>query len=783
MSQQSNWERIEAIFAEALEVPRQGRTTFVAERCGGDQELADGVLRLLQSRDEMGDFLKAPVLDFTGQMFGAYRAGAEIGRGGMSIVYEGERVDGGFAKRVAIKVILVSTERELAQSETQILAGLEHPNIARMLDAGQTDLGFRYLVMELVEGKPCTEAVAGWSESRKLSLFLQICGAVTYAHRSLVVHRDLKPSNILVDGDGSVKLLDFGIAKILAADVGTEQTRGISAFTADYASPEQILGQSVTTGADVYSLGVLLCALVGGKVPRVMDNLELDQLIQKAREEEVGEVPLAGDLAVVARKALRRDPNERYESVGALAGDIERYLEGMPITARPPAWGYLAKKFILRNRVAVAGVSLAVVGLLSATGFAMWQARLAAQRFEQVRTLSRSVMFELHDAVNPLKGSLAARKLIVDRSLVYLDALAKDAEAREDVQLDVVKGYLRLSDIQGKDLGGASLGQSQEAMRLADQAVVVSKRVLKKNPQSKKGRELLVDALDYAGTARRIRGDFKESAAIAQESIDEATKLGDTAENKERLAMALKNLGYAKFENKKLDEGLKLIHQSLSIRRALYQSDPKNPRFVQRLSEGEGWLASTLWRAQRQDEAAVHARESYRIAKEWYSIEPRGRANLATEANMLGQVELRAKNYERAAELVGETVKLREEMSQEDPKNIQVALRVASSLDRLSFVYGMWGKYPEAIAIGERGLAKARAVQKIDSANAMANREVVYALVDLAENYDRNKQLKKACPLTAEAMEMFERPVKGLLPALKLHQKTALVLAGKCKKY
>jgi eukaryotic-like serine/threonine-protein kinase len=472
---ESNWERAEAIFSAALEVEREGRTTFVERQCAGDPTLFAEVLELLRAQDKMGTFLKSPLFEFRGQVLGAYRVGPEIGRGGMSIVYEGTREGGDVSKRVAIKVMLVGTDREMAQSETQILAGLEHPNIARMLDAGRTELGFRYLVMELVEGNPCTEAVAGWSERRKLEMFLKICEAVAYAHRALVVHRDLKPSNILVDGQGNVKLLDFGIAKILAADAGNEQTRGVAAFTPDYASPEQILGQSVTTGTDQYSLGVLLCALMGGRVPRVIDGLEMGKMLEVARGEEVAKVPLDGDLAVVARKALRRDPNERYESVDAMAADVKRYLDGMPIAARPTSFGYVLGKFVERHFIAVLASSLVLIGLIAGSAYAYWHARLANERFEQVRSFSRSVLFELEDAVRPLEGSAKARKMIVEKGIIYLDALARDAEGREDVAIDVVKGYLKVGEFQ--------------------KAAALARRVVVRNPNSAEGRKLLAESL------------------------------------------------------------------------------------------------------------------------------------------------------------------------------------------------------------------------------------------------------------------------------------------------
>lgn len=488
MSSETNWARAETIFNAALEREREGRTAFVASQCEGDAVLQQEVEELLRSRDEIGSFLKSPLFEFRGQRFGAYRAGEEIGRGGMSIVYEGTREDGKISKRVAIKVVLAATDREMHQSETQILAGLEHPGIARLIDAGKTELGFRYLVMELVDGKPCTEAAVGWSGERKLRMFLEICDAVSYAHQMLVVHRDLKPSNVLVDGEGRVKLLDFGIAKMLSADAGREQTRGVAAFTPDYASPEQILGLSVTTATDQYALGVLLCELVGGQAPRVMQGMEVAKMRELAREKEAGPISLDGDLAIVAAKALRRNPQERYESVSEMAADVRRYLAGKPIEARPATFGYVAGKFVERNLLTVVAASLALVGLVAACGYALLQARLAEERFEQVRGFSRSVLFELEEAVRPIEGAERARRLILERSLVYLDALEAEAAEREDVALDLVRGYLKVVELK-------KTGAVNDRDRPLEKAIRLAQSVAEKNPQSEEGKRLLEAAL------------------------------------------------------------------------------------------------------------------------------------------------------------------------------------------------------------------------------------------------------------------------------------------------
>ncbi len=483
MEHVNTWARAEEIFAEALAYNGHDRETLVRQRCGGDELLVEEVMRLLDAERRMGGFLDTSLLDFRGERFGAYRALAEVGRGGMSVVYEGERVDGGFDKKVAIKVVLTQVG---AAPETKILASLEHPNIARLLDAGMSAVGFRYLVMEFVEGTPCTEYAGARSETEKLKLFLQVCAGVQAAHQSLVVHRDLKPDNILVTAEGRVKLLDFGIAKMLAPE--GSQTVGPRAYTVEYASPEQILGKPASTANDVYSLGVVLYEWLSGEVPRKLDGLPLDEVVRRVRDETAPELRLGGELGMILRKAMEGDPAHRYESVGAMARDIERYLSGEPVEALPASFAYRARKFVVRHRYGVAAALAAVAALAGTAGYAARQAQLADTRFEQVRSLSRAVMFELHDSVEPLAGSQRARQLIANRSLQYLDTLAADATASDGVLLDAARGYLRIAELQAKE------GNSDAALRLKGRAAELARRVLARNAGSAEAQAIAASA-------------------------------------------------------------------------------------------------------------------------------------------------------------------------------------------------------------------------------------------------------------------------------------------------
>jgi tetratricopeptide (TPR) repeat protein/predicted Ser/Thr protein kinase len=783
----NTWVRVETIFAEALALPEEQRYAFVTERCGNHTAARDEVLRLLGARAEMGDFMQAPIVDFTGQAFGSYRAVKEIGRGGMSVVYLGERMDRDFEKRVAIKVVLLQSADPKHQAETQILATLEHPNVARLLDAGATNLGFRYLVMEYVEGTPCTKYCSGLTEEQKLRLFLQVCSGVHFAHRSLIVHRDLKPDNILVTDNGTAKLLDFGIAKMLSPEATGQQTTGMRAFTADYASPEQILGQPVTTSTDIYSLGVLLCELIGGRPPRSLSEFTIAELVSAAQKDEVHETPLDGDLAVIAMKALRREPLERYESASALARDVERYLAGMPVEARAPTWRYRAGKFVSRNRYAV-GAAVAAIGALSiATGVAFWQARLAGARFEEVRSLARSVMFDLHDAVAPLQGSLAARKLIVDRSLLYLDALARDTNASEEVQLDVARGYMRLADILGRDYERASLGQSSEALLRSEQAVAVARRVLAKNASSVEARKVLIDGLDRTASAHLLRDAAAKAVPFAKEAVALAEGLAASVpaekEHQERLAVVTLQLAGAYWDNQSPDDALKAYQRTVELRKALWAADPKDDEAKQELARAENYLAFGFASKRDFATAEAHAREAYRLHKELFdSGKKRVRAPLAGDIGQLASLVGRSGRYEEEVRLYQEQLRLRQEIAADEPRDTVTALRVAATFDRLGHAYQKWGKYAEAIEYGEEALRRVRMLRAADVSNKNSNRELIYSMVDLSNAYLKAKRIDRSCALAKEATGLLDGELKSLVVELERHAAQAREVVAGCGK-
>jgi len=435
------------LFAEALDQPSETRRDWITQQAGDNTALRDRVLELLaaDSSSDMSlktggasaDAAPAPAPE----RIGAYRITGLIGQGGMGAVFEGERDSGDFAHKVAIKIIrpgiLSDALISRFQRERQILADLSHGNIARLLDGGELDDGSPYIIMEYVDGLPITL----WAHEQnlriddRLRLFTDACSAVRHAHQNLIVHRDITPSNVLVTHAGQVKLIDFGIAKpnnvdAVPAEEGSASLVSLS-FTPGFAAPERAKGASTNTLSDVYSLGKLLEALMEG-------------------------MPPAADIAAIVNRATETDPARRYPSVDALMDDVTNFRTDRAVDAREGGAGYRVGKFLKRRRLVVAGTTVAFAGLAAALGVTSWQyqraetARVESDyRFQQVRTLAKSLMFDVYDKIDVVPGSTSAKVELAEAAQVYLDSLAGDARASEDLKIETASGLIRLSEIQG----------------------------------------------------------------------------------------------------------------------------------------------------------------------------------------------------------------------------------------------------------------------------------------------------------------------------------------------
>jgi len=489
--QEQRWRQIDTIFHGAMQLSPRERESYLRQASGDDTGLRDEIEALVKSHEASAEFLSRPAMVQPDRVFGPYRVIHEIGRGGMGIVYLAERIDRQFEKRVAIKVVpdvfLPEQTRKAMEFEVPILASVEHPNIARLMDAGVTPEGFRWIALEYVDGDRVDKFAAsqGLSERQRLLLFQQICDAVQYLHRSLIVHRDLKPSNILVTTEGQPKLLDFGIARVVSlADTGTDMTQA-PAFSPGYASPEQLAGKRATTTADVFSLGVVLYELLTEKPYRLEHGLEVDA---EARLEG-----LAGDLASIVRKAVRPDPDQRYLSVSALSDDLRRYLAGEPILARPDSAWYRVRRFVGRHRWGVAVSAAAVILGVFAVATVVYQSRLAQRRFTQMREFSREVVWDLAAKLPNFAGNRGFRRELLQSGIGYLDTLSREAGQDVPLSLELARGYLRTADALSLSSSGLVPDLPAGATNY-QKAIAFAERVGNGSPEWDEAQDILISA-------------------------------------------------------------------------------------------------------------------------------------------------------------------------------------------------------------------------------------------------------------------------------------------------
>jgi WD40 repeat protein len=402
-------QQIKELFDAAFDLAPEARERFLGEACAGNDGLLAEVQKLLLLHDEADEFLAAPPLvndsspaihadAALGRRIGAYQVIRELGRGGMGAVFLAHRADQTFEKQVAIKLVwpgLGSDEIiQRFQQERQILARLEHPNIARLLDGGVTEDGWHYLVMEYIAGVPITQYCQGLALPERLRLFRAVCEAVQFAHQNLVIHRDLKPSNILVTNDGAPKLLDFGIAKLLEQnEASLALTHTQLPLTPEYASPEQLNNQPLTTATDIYSLGVVLYEMLTGRKPYRFKTPLLHEIARVVTEDEPDKPNLDDELANIVLMAMRKEAARRYLSVELFQLDIGRYLDGKTVLAHKPTTSYRVGKFVRRHKLPVLLAGLLLLTLVTVALVSLWQASLAREQARgQRRTLYATQM-------------------------------------------------------------------------------------------------------------------------------------------------------------------------------------------------------------------------------------------------------------------------------------------------------------------------------------------------------------------------------------------------------
>ncbi len=638
-------ETLKEIFHSARDLPAEERNAFLDQACGEDDELRREIEALLASDRAADDFIADPPARLVsdafgdlpapsdaGRMIGQYRLLESVGSGGMGTVYLAERADQQFKMQVAIKLIKRGMDSDLVlrrfQHERQILASLEHPNIARLLDGGTTEDGLPYFVMEHIRGERIDHYAEhqGLSINARLELFRQVCSAVSYAHQHLVVHRDLKPSNILVTPEGIPKLLDFGIAKIIQAD-GLEALATMTllpAMTPEYASPEQIEGTPATTLSDVYSLGAVIYELLSGRPPYRLENRsarEITKAITSTQIERPSTVSnraedarrLRGDLDNIVLMAMRKETARRYRSVEQLSEDIHRHLAGRPVIARPDTVSYRAGKFWQRNRLAVSAAVLLFLTLVGGILATSWQAlraqaqehraRLeqarAERRFNEVRKLANSVLFDYHDAIKALPGATKVRERLVRDALTYLDSLAAESQGDPELQRELAAAYERVGEVRGGTSSGGSLNDLSGAIESYTKAFKIREALVALNPKDVQARR------DLATSHQRIGGRLLDTAEASNglEHLRKAftLRLDLTREQPANddlqfdLAVTRNGLGVAMSESDDLVGALEQHRAAMATCEKLVAKKPREQKYRQVLSECGDRLGYVLW--------------------------------------------------------------------------------------------------------------------------------------------------------------------------------------------
>jgi serine/threonine-protein kinase len=589
------WRQVSNVLDEVLERPAGERQILLERLCGSDSALRADVERLLHADERSEGFLDAPIeqvqqlldapefsdserLDWPpGTEVGPYRIVREIGRGGMGVVCLAERADGAFDQHVALKIVHAESTSEASRQrflqERQILADLDHPGIARLLDGGVTQDGRPYFAMEYVEGEPITTYCDrhGLGLEDRVRQFLDVCRAVEAAHRHLIVHRDLKPSNIVVAAGGRVKLLDFGIAKTLDERSAGSLTRlGGHPMTPEYAAPEQIRQARVTVMTDVYGLGLVLYEVLTGQRPyRVETALEMPSAIlrqEPGRPSVVASAPwrkrLAGDLDTILLTALRKEPERRYQSAEALRADLERYLARRPILARSDSFVYRATRFVQRHAVGVAAAAVVILSVVAGIVGVVWQSRLASQqarRAEAAKTFMAGV-FRLSDPSEAVGQTLQARE-ILDLAARRIDT---ELAGSPEIQADMLTLIGRIF---------TQLGLYRNASPALNRGLELRRQI-----HGSQHRDV-ADSLDALGALYTRQGQYGEAEKTLRSALD---LIGNTvgAESAEAAA-TLQHLADVQIQRASFAAAEASAQQALAIRSRL--SGPRDPSVAESL--------------------------------------------------------------------------------------------------------------------------------------------------------------------------------------------------------
>ena len=801
------WQQVKRLYEQALPLGDAERRGMLDAACGAAGEVRLEVEALLAAPEPHDGFLESPgmagvlgtleesIADaYIGRRLGPYEITGRIATGGTSTVYDAWRRDGHYEQRVAVKVVRPGMDYGFIlgrlHAERQILAGLSHPNIARLLDGGATPSGAPYLVMEFIDGLPITDYCDRQQLTipRRLAVFEDVCAAVQHAHRNLIVHRDIKPGNVLVTKDGVPKLLDFGIAKVLhgGPEFQPEATRTARMLTPEYASPEQLLGEPITTSTDVYSLGALLYELLTGRRPHRTSHdspLEMaravcetepekpSSLVTQRHPEQQPEVlaaarsiepqrlrrTLAGDLDNIVMMAIRKQPERRYLTVEQFHSDIRRYLENKPVLARKDTLAYRGAKFIRRNLVASIATGLLVMAIVGGGAATAWEARLAGRqrlraerRFNEVRQLGRSTLFELESAIRKLPGSTPVRALLARRAVELLDGLAKDVGDDVSLKIELANAYRRLGAIQGGVLV-ANLGDREGAQASDRKAVALAESAVAARPRDWQTRfELGQCYFDLSLTIppqnnRQLKHDLMDKTiAIDQQLYSEQPGSPQFARS---LVRSYQQRGALFGESDDWEADLRAQQQALEISQRLVDTGHSERESLVSLSFSHKKVGAVLLKMKRYPEAAAHYREALTFDERILALDPAdpvARFDITYTLSDTGYAYDRQGQPAKALESYRKVLAIREALLKEDPSNMRVKNGVLSTCNYLGEILRELGDWKEAAAYHQRAVAGMEEQLKADPKNTGQEIQLAWRHVSLGDDYARGDRWQQA---------------------------------------
>ncbi len=820
-----NWQKINELFFAARDLEPGAREVFLSETCSGNEELRKEVGSLVAAHLRANSFIGASAFadgarllaaedanSGVGRAVGPYKLVRQIGSGGMGAVYLAERDDDQYHKKVAIKLVRIGLDAQLMvrrfRSERQILALLEHPHVARLLDGGVSADGQPYIVMEYIEGARITDYCKSnnLNISQRLLLFRQICSAVHYAHQHLVVHRDIKPSNILVSKDGAPKLLDFGIAKILdSSAAGSEGSTltNLNPMTPEYASPEQIQGKVLTTATDIYSLGVLLYELLtyqkpfktSDKTPQEVARLVCESEPQKpSTATTTAAIPsaaarpeaISGDLDHIVLKAMRKEPSQRYASAEELSGDVGNYLAGLPVRAREGSFRYLAGKLVARHKSVVALSSALLLALVAGLVLVSWQVHVAhveraraqmeranaQRRFNDVRKLANSLIFEVHDGIQDLPGSTPIRKLVVTRAAEYLDSLAKDTEGDSGLQMELAGAYMRLGNVQ-LSKGTASLGDHAGATASYQKAEALLHSVLSRDRSNVEARKDLAACYEHDSSLYDV--DTPQAHDAAQEALKISQELVRERPNDEALEQGLAT-AFFRFGNSLGFKPERIDYYSRALE--IYQRRLAAHHDSLELQRDSALMHKYIGQVHLENDKGEQAIEHFQAALELDSKLAKANPNNAQaqldvsfDLSQIGNSYYwQRKNLAAALENFQRTLEIRRKLLKADPTNHTLQGRIAYVSLMIGRIFREMGKTRESLAYYRSVAAIASACVAKDPGDATNRSYLGYAYQGIGMGQDRlartdggNKQEYKsqACASYRKSYEAF-RPNIGL---------------------